>query len=129
MSSITTKFAELLGTVRRPGDFYVSGTIELFAPRLEVEGVGQIALPLLPMQATQLVAVAERAPYGRGAETVLDTEVRRTWQIAADRVQIGGKHWAGTLESILAKVAEGLGTSRSRPSCTSFWSTMKALSS
>jgi hypothetical protein len=40
---------------------------------------------------------------------VLDTEVRRTWQVAADRVQIGGKHWAGTLESILAKVAEGLG--------------------
>ena len=109
MSSITTKLAELLSTVRRPGDFYVSGTIELLAPRLHVEGVGQIALPLLPMQATQLVAVAERAPYGRGAQTVLDTEVRRTWQIAADQVKIGGKHWAGTLETILAKVAEGLG--------------------
>lgn len=109
MSSLTTKFAELLSTVRRPGDFYVSGTIDLLAPRLEVEGVGQIALPLLPMQVTQLVAAAERAPYGRGAETILDTTVRRTWQIAADRVKIGGKHWAGTLEAILAKVAEGLG--------------------
>jgi predicted 2-oxoglutarate/Fe(II)-dependent dioxygenase YbiX len=40
---------------------------------------------------------------------VLDTEVRRTWQIAAGHVKIGGKHWAGTLESILTKVAEGLG--------------------
>ena len=109
MSSITKEFGELLRTVRRPGDFYVSGCIELLAPRLEIEGVGQISLPLLPIQAKQLVAVAERAPFGRGAETVLDTEVRRTWQIAAGHVKIGGKHWAGTLESILTKVAEGLG--------------------
>jgi hypothetical protein len=30
---------------------------------MEVDGVGPIALPLLPVQAEQLIAVAERAPY------------------------------------------------------------------
>ena len=40
---------------------------------------------------------------------MVDTAVRRTWQIGADRVRIQGKHWARTLESILARVAEGLG--------------------
>jgi predicted 2-oxoglutarate/Fe(II)-dependent dioxygenase YbiX len=109
MSSIATELAELLSTVQRPGDFFASGTIELPAPRLEVDGVGVVALPLLAMQAEQLVAVAERAPYGRGAETVIDTDVRRTWQIGADRVRIGGKHWTATLNAILARVAEGLG--------------------
>jgi hypothetical protein len=109
MSSISTELAALLSTVRRPGDFFASGTIELHAPRLEVEGVGVVALPLLPIQAEQLVAVAERAPYGRGDDTLVDTEVRRTWQIGADRVRIGGKHWARTLEAILARVADGLG--------------------
>ena len=109
MSSITTNLAALLSTVRRPGDFVTSGKIEILAPRLEVDGVGLVALPLLPMQAEQLVAVAERAPYGRGEETLVDTQVRRTWQIDADRVRIGGKHWAQTLETILARVAEGLG--------------------
>jgi 2-oxoglutarate-Fe(II)-dependent oxygenase superfamily protein len=109
MSSITTKLAELLGTVCRPGDFFAAGTIEIPAPRLEVEGVGLVALPLLPIQAGQLVAVAERAPYGRGAETLVDTEVRRTWQIGASRVRIAGKHWARALDAILARVAEGLG--------------------
>ena len=62
MSSITTELAELLSTVQRPGDFYATGSIEIFAPSLEVEGVGPIALPLLPAQAEQLVAVAEQAP-------------------------------------------------------------------
>ena len=109
MSSIPADLAALLCTVIRPGDFFVSGTIEMLAPRLEVEGVGPVALPLLPVQAEQLVAVAERAPYGRGEETLVDTDVRRTWQIAADRVRLGGKHWPQTLETILARVAEGLG--------------------
>jgi hypothetical protein len=66
MASLTTELAEILQTVQRPGDFYTSGTIDIFAPRLAVAGVGPIALPLLPVQAQQLIAVAEQAPYGRG---------------------------------------------------------------
>ena len=109
MLSIVSRLANVLGTVRQPGDFFVSGTTEIPAPRLEVDGVGVVALPLLPTQAEQLVAVAERSPYGRGADTLVDTAVRRTWQIGADRVWIGGKHWARALEAILARVTEGLG--------------------
>ncbi len=109
MASIATELAEVLSTVSRPGNFFVSGSSEMLAPQLEVDGVGRVAMPLLPMQAEQLVAVAERAPYGRGEDTVLDTNVRRTWQISADQVRIGGKHWARTLDAILARVAEGLG--------------------
>src|SRR5215472_4822482 len=89
-----------------------SQQIELMAPLLEVDGVGPVALPLLPVQAEQLVAVAERAPYSRGEETLIDTAVRRTWQIGADRVRIQGKHWARTLDSILARVAESLGVDK-----------------
>ncbi len=109
MSSIAVALAEVLNAARRPGDFFTSGAVEMFAPRLEVDGVGLVALPLLAIQAEQLIAIAERAPYGRGGDTLIDTEVRRTWQIGADRVRIGGKHWARTLEGILTRVAEGLG--------------------
>ena len=38
---------------------------------------------LLPAQAAQLIAVAERAPYGRGGETLVDTAVRSSWQMLA----------------------------------------------
>ena len=90
MSSITDSLFNTLQNVQRPGNFYATGTIEVFPPHLEVEGVGRIALPLLPLQAEQLVTVAEHAPYGRGQETIVDTQVRRTWQIDANRVTLRG---------------------------------------
>jgi len=109
MSSIALDLAKILPTIRRPGDFYATGAMELFAPNLEVDGVGRISLPLLPVQAQQLVAVSTRAPYGRGEETVVNTNVRRTWQIDADRIHLGGRHWMQTLDAIVVKAAAGLG--------------------
>lgn len=108
MLSINTELAETLRKVQRPGGYYTSGAVEIFAPRIEIDEVGPIALPLLPLQAKQLIAVAERAPYGRGPETLVDTEVRRTWQIDADQVQIS-RRWEETLKSIVVRVKAGLG--------------------
>jgi hypothetical protein len=106
-SMITADLAALLGTVRRPGDFFAAGTAELLAPLVEVASVGPVALPLLPMQARQLIAAAEPAPYGRGAETVVDPAVRRCWQIGLDRVRIRGRHWARTLEGTVLLLRAG----------------------
>ncbi len=120
MPSITADLAALLSTVNRPGDFFASGKIEVFAPRLEVEGVGPVALPLLSVQAEQFVATAEAAPYGRGDETVLDTNVRRTWQIGAERARIGGSTGRRRSKRSLRMSARASASrSRSRPSCTS----------
>ena len=109
MSSIVSSLAALLGGVERPGDFYTAGTAEIFSPRLEVDGVGPVALPLLQVQAEALIAAAERAPYGRGEDTVYDEKVRRTWQIEATRVRISGRHWEQGLNAMVAQAAEGLG--------------------
>jgi hypothetical protein len=119
MPSITTELAGILSKVHRHGDFFTFGTTEILVPRLEVAGVGLVALPLLAAQAEQLIAVAEQAPHGRGADTLVDINVRRTWQIHADQVQMGGKHWPRTLDAILARVAEGLGVSQ--PIATEFY--------
>ena len=113
MSGICAELAELLSAVRRPGDFFASGRLELQTPRLTVDGVGQIAFPLLPVQAEQLIAAAERAPYGRGEATIVNTDVRRTWQIEADRVHVGGRHWQATLDRAVALAARGLGVEES----------------
>lgn len=81
MDSINDALAAVLQDVRTPGDFDAAGHCALHVPLIEVDGAGPIALPLLPAQAAQLIAVGERAPYGRGGETLVDTAVRRTWQI------------------------------------------------
>jgi len=109
MKPIQATLAEVLTQLQRPGDFFATGTLDIHPPRLAVDGVGPIALPLLPFQADQLVAVAEQAPYGRGSETLVDTEVRRTWQIDAARVQLDGRRWAEDLAEIVTRVGAGLG--------------------
>jgi hypothetical protein len=109
MPHITDDLASLLAKARRPGDFYVSGVVETYPPGLSVAGIGEIALPLLPFQARQLVAAASAAPFGRGAETVYDPDVRRTWQIEPAKVKIASRHWPQTLQAILGRVGEGLG--------------------
>lgn len=112
MSSINSELAKLLSGVDRAGDFYASGTAEIFSPVLEVEGVGVVALPLLPVQVEQLVRVAERAPYGRGEETLYDENVRRTWQIDGERVRLKGRRWEQNLQQIVEQAVEGLGVSQ-----------------
>jgi predicted 2-oxoglutarate/Fe(II)-dependent dioxygenase YbiX len=107
--TITQELAKILVEVDRPGDYYVAARAEFLSPRIEVEGVGLVALPLLPAQAKQLIMAATRAPFGRGTETVVDTNVRRTWQIEAKHVSVGGKHWPKTLDGIVRRAAEGLG--------------------
>ncbi len=99
----------LLTRVKRPGDFCMHGALALPMPIVQVDGVGSLSFPLLEAQAAALIAAAELAPYGRGEQPVLDTSVRRVWQIDAARVHLGGKHWAQSLRRILADAAGGLG--------------------
>lgn len=113
MASIAHRLPTLLGQIRRPGDFYATGTFDIHPPRLEVQGVGPIALPLLTAQAEQIIAVAERAPYGRGTETLVDTDVRRTWQVGAEQVRISGKAWEQDLSAMVGQAAAGLGVTGS----------------
>ena len=111
MSSIGAKLLDSLRSVERPGDFCVGGIREVFMPAIDVDGVGRIAFPILPVQAERLVAIAEAAPYGRGEETVVDRDVRRTWQVDSAKVRIGGRHWEKTLGELVADVGLGLGVS------------------
>ena len=78
-------------------------------PVLEVDGVGLLAFPVPEVQVRALIEVAERAPYGKGAETLVDTSVRDCWQIDAARVRLGGRAWPETFSGILGATATGLG--------------------
>jgi hypothetical protein len=99
----------LLAGVKRPGGFCVHGALALPMPMVEVDGIGLLSFPLPQAQIAALVAAAERAPYGRGEQTVVDTSVRRVWQVDAARVRISGKSWAQSLGRILAETGRGLG--------------------
>ena len=104
----------LLQSIDRPGEYCTHGRLFAPLPRLEVTGAGLIPFPVPPAHAEALAAAAERAPYGRGPETVLDRSVRDCWQIDADQVDVGGGAWSDTLAQIVGRAAEGLGCPRER---------------
>ena len=99
----------VLLAVKQPGDFFVCGTMEMPMPRIEVAGVGTLSFPVPDAQIRALVQRAAQAPYGKGEDTIIDTSVRKVWQIAPDLVKISGKSWAVNFEAILSKVSAGLG--------------------
>jgi predicted 2-oxoglutarate/Fe(II)-dependent dioxygenase YbiX len=109
MSEIAKTLTALLSHVQQPGSFYASGKIDTQMFGLTVDGVGQISLPLLAQQAAELINAAEQAPFGKGEDTIVDTQVRNTRQIAADRVHLTGKHWQTMLDTILVSALHALG--------------------
>lgn len=100
---------KLLSRVRRAGDFYASGSMEIPMPKVEVEGVGVLSFPVPPAQIAALVRHATRAPYGRGEETILDENVRKVWQLPPAKVRVSGKSWESNFDTILSRAIAGLG--------------------
>ena len=100
---------KLLRSVDRPGGFCTHGRVFVPMPVLEVEGVGPLSFPVPDSQVRLLVEAGERAPYGKGTETLVDTSVRDCRQIDAARIRLGGSAWADTLRGILDSAAKGLG--------------------
>ena len=103
------RLTELLRSVVRPGDYCAHGRLFLPMPTVNVAGVGLLSFPVPDSQVRALTEVAERAPYGRGTETLVDTSVRDCWQIDAARLCIAGRAWDDTFATVLDAVATGLG--------------------
>ena len=99
----------LLASVDRPGDFCAGGRSFAPMPVLAVEGAGTLSFPVPDAQVEALIAVAGRAPYGKGAETLVDATIRDCWQIDAGRFRLGGRVWTETFATIMDAVAKGLG--------------------
>lgn len=108
-NSSLERLTGVLGGVKRPGGYCSAGRFETPMPALAVKGAGTVSFPVPPAQARRLVAAAERAPYGRGNQTLVDEDVRKVWQIPPGRLSLRGKAWERTLQALIAKVADDLG--------------------
>jgi hypothetical protein len=104
--------SDLLQSVDRPGDYCVGGKLYVPMPRITIDRVGTLSFPVPQVQIDTLIDVAERAPYGKGTKTLMDTTVRDCWQIDADQVRVTGSAWADTFEQIIDLVSKGLGFSQ-----------------
>ncbi|KAK0532498.1 hypothetical protein OC842_003280 [Tilletia horrida] len=94
------------------GAFSFGGSADVLPalPGLVVEGLGKVQVPVIEdTQANALLRVLEESSFGRGADTVMNTNVRRSWQLDASKVHFENPQWAAGMEELRKKVAEQLG--------------------
>ena len=103
------RLATLLAAVGGHGTFSASRTAGVGDLRIRVQGLGDLDLPVSDEQAGNMCALGQPARYGRGEETLLDRDVRRTWEIPRSRVKIDGKRWSATLQPVVGKLSRDLG--------------------
>ncbi len=108
-NNFTAELLSAVESVDRPGVFCASGVADPVPPGLEVRGVGLIGLPLLAEQAKLLKGVCEQAPYGKGAQTVVDTKVRRVWRLSPNEFTLTNPAWNAALREIVTRVQNELG--------------------
>ena len=124
-----SRLLEILRNVKNPGSFAAGGIApDLPNSVLHIKGISKevictvmpkpIHLPIHEQQAKELIEKCSRAPYGRGEKTVLDTSVRRTWQLNPSEFTIVSrelnKTWKTTLAALVAEVSADLGCAASQ---------------
>ena len=111
----------LEGDFNFKGSYYYGGVVaEAPNPCLNIDGLGPVGLPLSPRDAASLIECSAQAPFGHGERTVVDTEVRDTWEIEPTRVKFDNPAWAQFVKtSVISTVWQALGVapSSSPPRC------------
>lgn len=108
-TSFSEQLLKVLNKIDRPGTFSASGVLPSILPGLEVSDLGPIALPLEKRQAAALKKQSRQAPYGKGTQTVVDTSIRRVWEVDAEKVTFANPEWAGVVQKAVEVVQSELG--------------------
>ena len=92
------------------GSFATYGTLPLSAnPGLYVHGLGIVGLPLSERLATELAGVCHQAPFGKGSKTIVDTTVRKTWELDSSQFELRNPAWQACVKDVLQSVGKDLG--------------------
>lgn len=98
-----------LESVQTVGDFAIQRIHTQFVnPGLEIDGC-LIPLPLIPLFADQIKAVAKPAPISRDGGAVVDYSAWLTWELSHDDFRISNPAWSEFLESLKQDAAQRLG--------------------
>ncbi|PFH47025.1 hypothetical protein AMATHDRAFT_7154 [Amanita thiersii Skay4041] len=73
-------------------------------PFLNIEGIGLIGLPLSEREAAVIIRHSSQAPYGHGDRTLVNPEVRDTWEISSSCVKFDNPTWEGFVQKVATTI-------------------------
>lgn len=87
--------------------FYTEFQLPYKGLSIHVDPIGEVTFPVTAKMAKSLIVEAEPARYGLRDKTLLDKEVRDTWEIPKHRITTSGE-WQSQIEEALLRVRKDL---------------------
>lgn len=78
-------------------------------PGLSLSDHGTIGLPLSNHDAETIISRSKQSLFGKGTETIVDTAVRKSWELDPSQFSLRNPRWEQMTTKILGQVYEGLG--------------------
>lgn len=111
LSDLQRQLRDCLNNVPSAGSFACFGVEpKAVNPGIYVKDVGVVGLPLAEREARIRIGHSHQSPFGRGSETIIDTSVRKTWELNTDQFELRNPAWPPFLQELVAVVAKKLGT-------------------
>ncbi len=109
IASTTARWlSEAIGQATKSCKFCVAGCLPVVDPGIEVDGLGDLKLPLKPAMAKKLIAHCRVAPYGKGTQTLVDRKVRNTLELDPKKFRLS-QEWSSAIADATQLAARQLG--------------------
>ncbi|KAJ4303129.1 hypothetical protein N0V90_002021 [Kalmusia sp. IMI 367209] len=101
---------ECLDDVEYEGSFFNFHSFSSYVnPGLHIANYGSVGLPLTVRDAEAIARICSPSPFGKGSHTVIDTSVRKTWELDFTSFECRNPAWVMYLDSIVKQTVEELG--------------------
>jgi hypothetical protein len=107
---IKSQLIRCLSQIKYAGSFATFNTyLNAANPGIVIDGIGSIGLPLSERDAKAIIKISKQSPFGKGSETIIDTEVRNSWELHASQFKVENPSWGETFKEIVDRVVKELG--------------------
>lgn len=104
------RLQQCLDNVQHEGTFSTFHTLKAYTnPALHLNGYGSVGLPLAVRDAEAITRICKQSPFGKGDQTIIDTSVRKTWELDAAEFQCRNPAWTAYLDSLVGQAVKDLG--------------------
>jgi hypothetical protein len=107
-SNTIERLSNAIRQATRSAKFCVFGCLPAIDPGITVDGLGAVKLPLKPKTVKALVAGSLIAPYGKGTQTLVNTQVRKTFELDPAKFRLSDE-WNSAVARATQHVAQQLG--------------------
>lgn len=109
MGDFKKEVLDILQQAKGSGKFVSAQINDFIFPNMVINGVGELSYPVNEIQAKALIAIAHKAPFGLGHETIINNQVRSAWEIDANEIHFNRNNWDTFLSEAIEQSKIDLG--------------------